>query len=256
MPNYQAVSKDQHLHLRWQRFASYSFAAGQAVAPIVAGELAQTAVAMPIAFLPRGDGFTPAAVLGLEKDKNLFVAPNGRWLGGSVPAAFRGYPFALARREDGQNLLCVDMDSGLVTEGGDGEPFFDASGNPGQALQDVLAFLKWVSAGKALMEKACAALARQEVIEPWPITLSMPSGDKEIQGLFRIAEKAMNDLSDQGFLELRSHGALSLAYSQLISMQNIDKLRRLARIRAKAAQSEAADIPGGIDLDSDSISFS
>ena len=50
-------------------------------------------------------------------EHNLFVGPDGHWLGGYVPASLRSYPFRVLGSEgSGQLALCVDEDSGLVVE--------------------------------------------------------------------------------------------------------------------------------------------
>jgi hypothetical protein len=59
----------------------------------------------------------PVAVQGLAPGQNLFVAPDGRWLAAYTPAAYRGYPFQLAHAENGQQVLCFDEESGLITDG-------------------------------------------------------------------------------------------------------------------------------------------
>lgn len=106
------VTHSRHAAMRWRHNHSYAFAADRAVIPLVAAELAKAALAFPIAFIGEGEALVPAAVLGLESNRNLFVAEGGRWLGGYVPAALRGYPFVLGRTEDGQQLLYVDEAAG------------------------------------------------------------------------------------------------------------------------------------------------
>jgi hypothetical protein len=46
-----------------------------------------------MAFVKQQDSFFLIALLSLTPKTNLFVAPDGRWLGGYVPSYFRGYPF-------------------------------------------------------------------------------------------------------------------------------------------------------------------
>ena len=65
--------------------------------------------------------------MGSEIADDVLVAPDGRWLGGYVPACFRRHPFRLVPKQGtDQTVLCVDTDSGLVVEGdAAGEDFFD-----------------------------------------------------------------------------------------------------------------------------------
>ncbi|MDV7395813.1 SapC family protein, partial [Arthrospira platensis SPKY1] len=114
MPRYEPVAASTHATQRWQRYSSHAFAATDAVAPLVVQELPKACMHLAIAFIPQGEHFTPVAVLGLQPGQNLFVTPDGRWLGGYTPAAYRGHPFALANTPNGQQVLCVDADSGLL----------------------------------------------------------------------------------------------------------------------------------------------
>src|SRR5690606_39363180 len=126
-------------------YVSNSFASAYSLSPLVAQELPRACLAMPIGFVRSDNQYQLVAVQGLAPGKNLFVAPDGRWIGPYVPAAYRGYPFVLANTEDGKRVLCVREDSGLVSEvQGEGEPFFDEEGNPSKPVQDVLNFLDQV----------------------------------------------------------------------------------------------------------------
>ena len=110
MSLYQPVSLSTHANLQWQRYASYAFAKQDALVSLVAQEMARACTCLPIAFVREGDGFVPVAVQGFQPGQNLWVNPDGRWLAQYVPAAYRGYPFPLARTEQDQWVLCVDME--------------------------------------------------------------------------------------------------------------------------------------------------
>ena len=230
------VTRSRHAAMRWRGNASYAFAADRAVIPLVAAELAGAALSFPIAFIAQGKDFVPAAVLGLESDRNLFVAEDGRWLGGYVPAALRGYPFVLGRTEDGQQLLCADEASGLVSDGPEGQRFFEDDGTLSEPVRRVMNFLTKVEQNRAATAAACAALRTKNLIEPWTITLKTGQGERKIEGLFRASEAALNALDDEAFLGVRKSGALPLAYAQLLSMQQLRVLGELAAARAPRAR--------------------
>ena len=97
------------------------------------------------------------AVLGFQPGQNLFVAPDGRWQGGYTPAACRAHPFALASLPGGEQVLAFDAGSGLLAETG-GEPFYDADGQPAQAVRDILAFLTQLQADRERTRHICQAL--------------------------------------------------------------------------------------------------
>jgi hypothetical protein len=240
MPNFVAVSRDRHAAKRWIRYDSYKFAGKEAVLPLVAAELSKAVIAMPIGFINPNSIFTPAAMLGLKPGKNLFVAQDGRWVGGYIPSILRGYPFRLAHNEENRLILCVDEDSGLVTDHPVGELFFDEAGEPSESVRQVLNFLQTVEQSRVATATACEMLDRYGVIKPWPITLKGDAGEHTIDGLFRVDEAALNQLSDDAFLELRRVGALLIAYCQLLSMQNLDIIANLAKAHAVHEGNESA----------------
>ncbi|SMP52261.1 SapC protein [Desulfonatronum zhilinae] len=258
MPNYVPVSKENHASKRWKRFDSYAFAQKETFLPLVAAELPKAVTAFPIAFIQQNDVFFPVALLGLEQGKNLFVAANGQWVGAYVPSALRGHPFKLAKSQDNQLVLCVDQDSGLITDGPEGEAFFDESGEPSEPVKQVLEFLQKIEANQQATARMCAVLAKHQVIKPWPITLKTPEGEKTINGLFQIDEQALNQLPGEAFLELRQAGALPMAYCQMLSMQHLATLAKLAEAHAQVASKMAQQnqpFQASIEFDDDMIKF-
>ncbi|WP_151704841.1 SapC family protein [Nitrincola alkalilacustris] len=228
-----AVSKVEHLNKCWNRYADYQFAAGDAVAPLVVAEMSRAAVHLPIAFIAQGEEFVPVALQGLAPGKNLLVAPDGRWLAGYTPSLYRSYPFQLATAEDGQMVLCVDQDSGLVVDGTEGEPFFEGDA-PSKSVSDVLEFLKQTHASRLATSRICQVLQKHDLFEPWPITLKDGDKEQKVEGLFRINETVLSALSPDALAEVRDAGALVITYCQLLSMQHLNMLAELARVRSHA----------------------
>lgn len=250
MPNFQAVSKAAYANKRWKRYSSYTFAANDAVAPLVAHELPRAMMHLPIGFMKQQDVFVPVAVLGLQPGQNLFVAPDGRWIGGYTPAAYRGYPFQLATSAEGQSVLVIDDGSGLITDMQDeGEAFFDDEGNPAKPVKDVLDFLGQVQANRAATERTCAVLGEHQLIQPWPITVQGASGERKVEGLYRIDEAALNAAPASVFEALNRVGALPVAYCQLLSMQHLQTLGKLAHAHQQAAQPVLTTASGDLDLE-------
>lgn len=235
MPRLVAISRTQHADKRWLPYTSYAFAAGDALAPLVAAELPAAALRLPIGFAVRGDAFVPVAVQGLVAGRNLFVGPDGRWLGGYVPAVYRSHPFHLAKSAAGQEVLCFDEDSAVLGEGAEGEPFFADDGQPARRIAEMLAFLQKLDASRRATAHLCAALYRHGVLQPWPITVKGEAGEQRVDGLFRIDEAAFNALPGEALLELRAAGALPVVYCQLLSMQCLPVLGQLAAAHARPA---------------------
>lgn len=235
MSKFIVVSRRQHAALRWQRYTHYRFAAQDAVMSIVAREMPRAALSLPIAFVKSGEAFVPVVVQGFEPGQNLLVGADGRWQGAYTPAAYRGYPFQLARGEDGQNVLCLDEESGLITAGPEGERFFAEDGTPAPAVKEVFDFLATVQSNREVTTQVCAALQAHGLIKPWPLTIEVPDGRRKVDGLYMIDEAALQALPAEALVALRNLGALPMIYCQLLSMQNLEKLGELARGRLPQA---------------------
>ncbi len=247
MPAFHAIAQSTHADKRWKRYASYAFAAKDALAPLVVQELPRAMLHLPIAFARQDEAFTPVAVLGIQPGQNLFVAPDGRWLGGYTPAAYRAHPFALANLPDGQQVLAFDADSGLLAEA-EGEAFYDSEGRPAQAVQDILAFLTQVQANRVQTQHVCKVLAEHQLIQPWPITVQSETGERQVDGLYRIDEAALNALPAEALKALQQAGALPMVYCQLLSMQQLALLGQLAQAHHKAAQTLPVAPSAELDL--------
>ena len=254
MPNYQAITKNQHGSKRWLRFTSYAHAENEAIMPLSVPELPKAMMSLPVCFIQQGDDFFLAAVLNIKPGKNLLVGTNGQWVGPYVPAACRSFPFILAKTPEGQTVLCIDEDAGMVTEGPEGEPFFEEDGEPAKAIMDVMGFLNQLEQGRLAAAASCAVLAKHQLIQPWPIMLKSETGETAVEGLFRVDETALNQLSAEALLEVRDAGGLNVAYCQLLSMQHLSTIGKLAEMHANAAAQAAkptniSSPPGELNLD-------
>jgi hypothetical protein len=233
-PQLTVITKEQFSGKAWRRHSSYAFAAGGNLIPLVITELAQAVPAMPLGFVQRGEGFHLVAVTAPQPGANLFVAPDGRWLGAYVPAAVRGYPFRLLKPQGrADSVLCIDEASGVVVEAGKGETFFDEDGQPGKALKGVFELLSQVERSRIATQAAVDALTAAKLVQPWPLNIKRGEQNIPVNGLFRIDEPALNALSNKAFLALRRSGALPVAYAQLLSMNQMGVLQRLLQIQAK-----------------------
>ncbi|MBO6758462.1 MAG: SapC family protein [Roseibium sp.] len=261
MVSIQPVSRDRHASKHWQRFSSYEFAQKTAVAPLVMAEFPKATQSFPIGFIKEADRYFPVAVLGIEPNVNLYVGPDGRWIGGYIPASLRGYPFRIGETEAGEQLLCIDEDSGLITDPPEGLPFFDENGDLTADVQQILVFLGQTYQNRAATLDVCKLLAGAGLIVPWDIKIVADDGEKALQGLHRIDEEALNKLDTGQFEKIRQAAALPLVYSQLLSMQHVKLLGKLTDARAQRAALMAKETPKVPELtqsltESDTIDWS
>jgi len=234
MSRLKLVSRTDHGGHTWSRPKNYLFASSQAVAALAAAEVARAALAMPIAFVAREENVLPVAVLGFQPTQNLFVTPDGRWAGAYIPAAFRAYPFVLAKSGDDQFSLCIDEDSGLVDSSTGNELFFDQDGTPAKAVADTMDFLVKTQRSCDAAISAAATLQAHGLLEAWPIKVKDGEQEQDVVGLLRVNEKMIGTLDGEALLALRDAGALALAYAQLLSMQNLQLLSRLSQAQLAA----------------------
>lgn len=258
------ISLREFSNKQFKRYSSYSFAANDAIVALVAHELNRAAMVMPVAFAKVPEGYIPVAIQGLNDGKNLFVAPDGRWVGRYIPSMYRGYPFALVNAQDDKQVLCFDEASGLLSDT-EGEPFFDAE-VPTKAVNDILNFLSQVAANRQATQRICALLDQHQLIQPWPIELKQETQDgqsksQNIEGLFRIDEAAFNKLDAQALYDIQQAGALPLIFCQLLSMQHLPAIAELAKLRHEAEQqaalpkTETGEIDMSFLADDTTISF-
>ena len=227
------VSPTEHADKTWRRFTSYRHAADAMVVPLVSTELILAAAALPVGFVPTADGYEPIALLGVETGHNLFVHPDGQWLGRYVPAALRSYPFQVAARADGEKMLCVDEDSGLLRDDASGEAFFTDEGELAPALREVFDFLHHLEVERQITAIACGLLQDHGLLEPWPITLKDGDDQRPLEGLWRISEPQLKAIDGAVLQLLRDGNALPMVYCQLLSMQHLGLLADLALVHAK-----------------------
>jgi hypothetical protein len=250
-PDFHPITPERHKARRWHAPSSYSWAARDAVVPLVASEIGRAVLHLPVAFMRSNDEFLPFAIVGLEPGISLFVAHDGTWTGGYVPAALRCRPFALLPLEDGRRVLCIDEAAGRVSaeQGASGHPFFSEDGKLSAPLQQFFDFLLAVEESRQLARKACLALAAHGLMVPWDIELKTDKGIRKLDGLFRADEAKMDSLPEEAFAELRRAGAVPLAYAQLLSSPHIQGLGQRASARLAALQQPMTPVTPSGDLD-------
>jgi len=239
------VTREAYGARSWRRFSDYRFAATATVIRLAGTEISHAALAMPLAFAPVDGKPALVAILGFRQGQNLFVGPDGRWLGRYVPAAFRSWPFRLLKGSDGRATLGFDEASGLLAAPREGEAFFEENGEPSEALKQTLDFLANVSRSQDAADAASALLTQHGLLRPWPLKVKDGDQERPVNGLQCVDEAALGALSGEALLALSKGGALALAYAQLLSMANISILGQLAAAHAGAAQQAQARAANG-----------
>lgn len=231
----------------WHRPQDLSFAQTQALIPLHAGELSQAAASMPLALIKQEAEWQLVGVCGLTPGHNLFIK-NGQWLGTYQPLWLSTYPFSLLQIGQQAVLTCAP-EAGAPAD--QGEPFFTADEQPAPAVAERLERLKASQSLQQATARATRALADTGLITPWPDSLCQQL-NMQLPTLYRVDERALNQLENADFLQLRQ--ALPLAYALNFSLQQYHLLQRLVRINPAPATA-AADVEALFGQQDDTISF-
>ncbi|GAA3574562.1 SapC family protein [Marinobacter xestospongiae] len=246
MPHYVALSKSAH-RSAGVRPTNLAHALEQAVVPVVAEEVPRVLPTMPLAFVktPSGEGFELVALQALQPGTNVYLHTDGRWIGGYRPAWYRSHPFRLIPDESGsRRVLCVDEEAEAFEKeaGPDSRSLFGPDGEPTEHTRNLISFLEQLEQGREVTHAAVSLLAEQGLIVPWEISARNAKGETgfDVQGIYHIDEAALKALEPESAAKLLKSGALSLAFSQLLSEHRLQGLVRLYELRSEANRRKAA----------------
>lgn len=246
------ISAETHGKTRIRPLASYAFAANQPLVPICASEAFAFCQEIPVVFVPAGESFSLAVLTGLTSGRNILIDESGRWHGPRVPALWQRGPFRLARIEGDESdrlALCLDDSSGQISES-DGQPLFDESGAPAEILKDATSKLTKFEADLRQTNEVCRVLKDMGLLTPWPIEIEQPTGEKtKLQGLFRVDEPKVADLTGDQLVTLRNVGGLAMIYAQLLSLSKVHILARITQQLTARDQQRDAVRANKVDLD-------
>lgn len=218
----------QHGDLRLDRGQDYSFAAHADNIPLVMGELEAAAQHYPILFTTGLDP-TPVALVGLRREENLFVMPDGRWReGGYLPAYCRAYPFIFINTGSGdERYIGIDADAACLRRDG-GDALF-ADGQPTPALETAIAFCDQYRNAAYAAKEFGKALADQGVLQEEAVSVTFDDGrTAQVRGFQVIRPERLDNIVDEVFLLWRHNGYLSGVFAHLFSLGRLNSLVELA----------------------------
>ena len=231
---------------RWRVPVDWMCLKQQALIPLHAGELSKAAASMPLALVRQGVSWLLVAVCGQQAQNNLFIH-HGKWQGSYQPVWLSSYPFNIVLIGE-TGMVTFDEESGLLSNADQGEPFFNEAGQLTAAVSQRIEVLKASIGLQAATQKAIVALDQAGVIAPWPEAVKAAAGI-QIDGLYRVDERAMAQLPDEVFLRLRKAQALPIAYALNFSIQQAHLLHRLARMQGSLPTALPVSSTGELDLE-------
>ena len=215
------VSKDQHASFSIDTTQDYSFASQVNSVPLTATEFPFASRDYVIVFAGQEIPM-PAAILGVQQDRNVFVSDDGHWEGRYIPAFVRRYPFIFSSTENEPTFtLCVDKGFTGLNEDGRGEKLFDEAGEKTAYLDKMLNFLQEYQLQFQRTQAFCKQLKELDLLETMQAHISMPTGSQQsLTGFQVISRERLKALDSEKLAELAKSDALELAYLQLQSMNN------------------------------------
>ncbi|MDF0489168.1 SapC family protein [Sphingomonas sp. H39-1-10] len=206
--------------------ARYRFAGAAPLIAVTTDEFERAALDYPILFFAAER--EAVVVTGLSADRNLFVAPDGRYAPGAyVPAYLRRHPFTLARREHADtNVICIDEASDrIVPVGTPGATALFERGRPTALVQEAIGMCNAVDAAEGRTRAFVAMLDELGLLEPRRAYHTPPGGERTLVVEYDAVSRAKLDaLAPAAFMKLRDQGALAWIYAHMLSAGNWDVL--------------------------------
>lgn len=229
MSKITVVSYQEHGNKRWYKPENFGFAAKDRFLVLGLSEIPKAMLSLPLAFAKNDAGYFPVVVQGFITGKNLLVNADGKWLADYVPLLYRSRPFKLAKNPSSQFILCVDEDSGLISETAAGYPFFADEKALADEVNAIAAQLMQFESDRERSAQLCKLLDANGLFEPWVLQLQQEKEILNVEGMYRINEKKLNELAAEPLLEIRRLGGLVICYAQLFSMQHVQQLGSVAQ---------------------------
>jgi len=174
--------------------------------------------------------FSSVALLGFEKDENLFLEGDD-WNARYIPGVIARGPFLIGFQERDSNgdvqrepVIHLDMDDPRVSDT-EGEPVFLPQGGNSHYLERVAATLNGIHEGMAISRAMFAAFTELNLIEPVKVEVKLgPDEQYDLVGLHTLSEEKIRALDGQALEKLNRAGFLQGAFLVLASLNNMKKL--------------------------------
>ncbi|MEP4149426.1 MAG: SapC family protein [Halioglobus sp.] len=174
--------------------------------------------------------FLPMAMLGLEKNENLYLGDKG-WNAAYLPLMIARGPFLIGFQESGSGterqkkmVISIDVDDSRVSESA-GEPLFQPFGGNSNYTDHIAEVLQRIDQGQAEIQQFCEALQRHDLIEPFSLDIKLDNDvQHKMEGFYTLNEEKLAALDGDTLSEFSRAGILQAAYMILASFSSIRNL--------------------------------
>lgn len=225
------LHNETHQHLKVDTSPSAEYGDHINRALVYSTEIADLHKDFPILLArnPDNNKLCAHAILGLQKDENLFIE-NGRWTSASMPATMARGPFSIgyqSQEVDGvaqQNpLIMVDEKDPRIND--NGTAVFLDFGGESNYLQFVKKVLSVIDSGHRNDELFYNTLEEMDLLEPVNIELSLNADEHfGFKDYLSISDEKLKQLSGEQLVKLRDMGILAQVYFLLSSLGNFQRL--------------------------------
>ncbi len=190
---------------------------------------------------PETSAFHAHAILGFDKDENLFLDDDG-WSGNYVPALLARGPFLIGFQDqeiDGkmrkEPVIHIDMDNPRVGVD-DGQAVFLPFGGDTPYLEQVMRTLQVIHQGAVSDKTLFSSLESMDLLEPVSIEVTLSNIDKiNFHNYYTVNKEKLAQLDGDNLEKLNKSGVLNLAIFALSSLGNFNKLIELKNIKSAIA---------------------
>jgi hypothetical protein len=174
--------------------------------------------------------FESIALLGFAEGENLYLDASG-WDASYVPLSVQRQPFLIGfqtQEVDGlpaqAPVIHIDLDHPSVSET-DGEALFLPHGGLSPYLERIESILATIHQGHDASRSFSQVLVGLELIESVKVEVQFEDGTMQgLEGLYKIDEEKLRELSANGLEILHQKGYLRDIYLMLASLQNMPRL--------------------------------
>ena len=221
------ISAARHKNYAVEPSGGFNFTAGINAVPLAAIEFLAAAAEYAIVFTMAGEEVTPAVVLGIKGDENLYLDGAGNWRAKYIPAFIRRYPFVFSASPDNKTLtLCIDEAYPGLNQDGRGQKFFTDDGKATPYVENVLKFLQEFQTQYERTRVFCKRIKELNLLEPMQAQLTTPSGAKTtLSGFYAVSRAKLRALQGEALETMAKTDELELLYLHLYSMRNFEEVK-------------------------------
>ncbi|MBI1365439.1 MAG: peptide ABC transporter permease [Alphaproteobacteria bacterium] len=251
MSNKALLNNVDHANLKVRSGYSAEFGDNVNQALIFPTEFAEIQREYPIFFRKDANGaFQSVALLGLDKDENLFLEGDA-WQARYVPAERARGPFSIALQRSGrpdaapEPMIHIDLDHPRVSER-EGEALFLPHGGNSPYLERSARVLGLIHQGIAQADAMFAAFESAGLIKPVSVEIKLSETEQyNVVDYFSIDREKLVALDGPNLESLNRAGFLQAAFLVLSSLNNVNRLIEMKNRKREGAWKARANGRGG-----------